>query len=68
MPRSRLPLVVSFALLLISVGPVGMATHVQAQEATPVVELSTTPPVQPGGTLPGNPQIQLVQVAVSPIR
>ncbi|MCA9863151.1 MAG: PQQ-dependent sugar dehydrogenase, partial [Thermomicrobiales bacterium] len=34
-----------------------------AQVATPVVDLNTTLPVQPGGTLPGNPEIQLIKVA-----
>ena len=37
--------------------------RVGAQQATPVVETSTTPPAQPGGTLPGDPRIQLVKVA-----
>ena len=34
-----------------------------AQMATPVADLNTTLPVQPGGTLPGDPQIQLVRMA-----
>jgi glucose/arabinose dehydrogenase len=35
---------------------------VDAQVGTPVAETNTTAPVQPGGTLPGNPEIQLVKV------
>jgi hypothetical protein len=34
-----------------------------AQEATPVVDLNTTMPAQPGGTLPGDPQLQLIKMA-----
>ena len=62
MSRTR----VLFAVLLVLTlagGILGTSLRVQAQEATPVVELSVTPPAQPGGTLPGNPQIQLVKVA-----
>ena len=62
MPRTRVFFVVLLALTLTG-GLVGTSLRVEAQEATPFVELSVTPPVQPGGTLPGNPQIQLVKVA-----
>ena len=37
--------------------------HAQDSNGTPVVDLNETPPVGPDGTLPGNPQIQLVKVA-----
>ena len=63
MLRMRPMLVVLVALTVAGGGVLTALPPVQAQEATPVVELSTTPPVQPGGTLPGNPQIQLVKVA-----
>jgi glucose/arabinose dehydrogenase len=62
MPRTRVLFGVLLALTLIG-GLLGSSLHVQAQEATPVVDLSVTPPAQPGGTLPDNPQIQLVNVA-----
>ena len=62
MSRTRVLFAVLLALTLAG-GMLGTSLRVQAQEATPVVELSVTPPAQPGGTLPGNPQIQLVKVA-----
>jgi glucose/arabinose dehydrogenase len=62
MSRTRVLFAVLLALTLAG-GMLGTSLHVQAQEATPVVELSVTPPAEPGGTLPGNPQIQLVKVA-----
>jgi len=62
MSRTRMLFAVLLALTLAG-GILGTSLRVQAQEATPVVELSVTPPAQPGGTLPGNPQIQLVKVA-----
>jgi glucose/arabinose dehydrogenase len=62
MSRTRVLFAVLLALTLAG-GILGTSLRVQAQEATPVVELSVTPPAQPGGTLPGNPQIQLVKVA-----
>jgi glucose/arabinose dehydrogenase len=62
MSRTRVLFVVLLALTLAG-GMLGTSLRVLAQEATPVVELSVTPPAQPGGTLPGNPQIQLVKVA-----
>jgi glucose/arabinose dehydrogenase len=62
MSRTRMLFAVLLALTLAG-GILGTSLRVQAQEATPVVELSVTPPVHPGGTLPGNPQIQLVKVA-----
>jgi hypothetical protein len=52
MSRTR----VLFAMLLtltLAGGILGTSLRVQAQEATPVVDLSVTPPAQPGGTLPG---------------
>jgi glucose/arabinose dehydrogenase len=60
--RTRVLCAVLLALALAG-GILGTSLRVAAQEATPVVELSVTPPAQPGGTLPGNPQIQLVKVA-----
>jgi glucose/arabinose dehydrogenase len=60
--RTRVLCAVLLALTLAG-GILGTSLRVAAQEATPVVELSVTPPAQPGGTLPGNPQIQLVKVA-----
>ena len=62
MSRTRVLFAVLLALTLAG-GILGTSLRVQAQEATPVVDLSVTPPAQPGGTLPGNPQIQLVKVA-----
>jgi glucose/arabinose dehydrogenase/uncharacterized cupredoxin-like copper-binding protein len=60
MPRFRLALVAVLATLLGGTG----ALTASAQQATPT---ATAPPIadvaQPGGSLPGNPQIQLVQVA-----
>src|SRR5688572_30394718 len=62
MSRTRVVFAVLLALTLAG-GILGTSLRVQAQEATPVVDLSVTPPAQPGGTLPGDPQIQLVKVA-----
>src|SRR4051794_28506515 len=57
-------LVVLLAVVSFYVGGVGRASP-SAQQATPVAMATPEPPpaVTPGGTLPGNPQIQLVQVA-----
>ena len=62
MPRTRVLFAALLALTLIG-GLLDASLDVAAQEATPVVDLSVTPPAQPGGTLPGSPQIQLVKVA-----
>lgn len=51
-----------FALSLLGGAFLPSGALVDAQVGTPIPETNTTPPVQPGGTLPGNPQIQLVKV------
>jgi glucose/arabinose dehydrogenase len=65
MGRSRVRALSVLLLGLVIVGGslLGPAAAGFAQEATPYVETSTTPPAQPGGTLPGDPQVQLVKVA-----
>src|SRR5262245_55912089 len=65
MTHAKLLLTVLFGLALTAGGLFDASPQVHAQDAngTPVVDLNTTPPVEPGGTLPGNPQIQLVKVA-----
>ena len=40
-----------------------VSPSVIAQDATPVGDAAMASPAQPGGTLPGDPQIQLVKVA-----
>jgi len=63
--HKKLLLTVLFGLAVTLGGffSVSPQAHAQDVNGTPVVELSVTPPAQPGGTLPGNPQIQLVKVA-----
>ncbi|MFL5759588.1 MAG: PQQ-dependent sugar dehydrogenase [Thermomicrobiales bacterium] len=55
-------LVVLLAVVSFFLGGVGRATP-SAQQATPLATPQPPPAVTPGGTLPGNPKIQLVQVA-----
>src|SRR5262245_28403287 len=66
---SRLRLAGSLALVLIVIsvwllGGAALGAPQAALQATPgLVTPEPTPPVEAGGTLPGNPAIQLVQVA-----
>lgn len=60
--RVRAVLAVCLSLCMVIPGLLAWQ-DASAQVATPVVDLNTTLPVQPGGTLPGNPEIQLVKVA-----
>mgnify|MGYP002867133404 CR=1 FL=1 len=62
LPRVRAAFVFVLSLLVMWPG-VGALQPVAAQVATPVADLNTTLPVQPGGTLPGDPRIQLIKVA-----
>jgi glucose/arabinose dehydrogenase len=48
---------------MVAGGILGVTWRVEAQTATPAPDLNVTAPAQPGGTLPGNPEIQLVKVA-----
>ena len=57
------PVLIGFlSLCMVFSGLAGWQTA-GAQEATPVVDLNTTMPAQPGGTLPGDPQLQLIKMA-----
>jgi glucose/arabinose dehydrogenase/uncharacterized cupredoxin-like copper-binding protein len=59
MTRIRLTAILIFAVLL---GGMSLATT-SAQEATPAAGAALGPVATPGGTLPNNPQVQLVKVA-----
>lgn len=60
MNRMRLVICAALATLLIAVGMVPAV----AQDATPVPqEASLGPVADPSGTLPGNPQVQLIKIA-----
>jgi len=63
MIRARILLAALFALTLLVGGLSSSPSLVRAQVATPIADLNVTPPAQPGGTLPGDPEIQLVKVA-----
>jgi len=63
MLRARFSTALLFAVFMVAGGVLAASPQATAQVATPVPDLNVTAPVQPGGTLPGNPEIQLVQVA-----
>lgn len=59
MTRIRLTAILILAVML---GGMSLATT-SAQEATPAAGAALGPVATPGGTLPNNPQVQLVKVA-----
>ena len=63
MLRTRKLLTGLFVFAVAGAQMVGASPSVMAQDATPVVDIAVVPPAQPGGTLPGDPQIQLIKVA-----
>lgn len=63
MKMARTMFVVLLSALMLAGGLFSTTPVLGAQVATPMPELNVTPPAQPGGTLPGNPRIQLVKVA-----
>jgi glucose/arabinose dehydrogenase len=63
MLRARRSIALLFAVTMVAGGILGVTWRVEAQTATPAPDLNVTAPAQPGGTLPGNPEIQLVKVA-----
>lgn len=63
MLRTRTLLTGLFMLAVAGAQMLAASPSIMAQDATPVVDVAMAPPAQPGGTLPGDPQIQLVKVA-----